>query len=407
LDPVTGSRYASLLYDVEGAEAFHRGLVSDADSVGIRALDDLTLEVRLEGPAGHFLHLLSLEATPLPRHVVRAHGATWAEPENLVSSGPFLLESWHRGESLTLVRNPHYHGRFTGNVREVELSFFRLNDWTTQLDEYGNDRMDVVRLDMAPADEMNRARQAHAGEYALIPAGATLFLVFDATRPPFDDRRVRQALALSLDRNALVEKTLGDHYLPATGGFVPPSIPGHSPGIGLAHDPALAGQLLAKAGYSDGQDLPTLQLLTWRRCERHGAYLQAQWADALGVATQLEVMEWAEYLDRIHGDVPHMYLAAWIADYPDPDTFLRVAVRRHTGWRHDVYDQLIERARRVLDRRDRTELYRRVDRLLIQEAPIVPLCYEQGALLAKPWIRKLPFTLSLSVSLKDAVIDPH
>jgi ABC-type oligopeptide transport system substrate-binding subunit/class 3 adenylate cyclase len=300
LDPVSGSRAASLLYDVEGARDFNRGLVSDPDGVGIRALDELTLEVQLEGPTGYFLHLLTYNLTfPVPSHVVQTNPGRWTQPENIVINGPFLLDSWRRGESMLLVHNPGYQGRFTGNVREVNLSFFRPGEWKKQLDEYRTDCLDVVRLDMAPADEMNRARQAHAGEYALIPAGATLCLLFDVTRPPFDDRRVRQAFALSLDREALVERTLGDHYLPATGGFVPPNIPGHTPGIALEYEPALARQRLAEAGYIDGEGFPALHLLTWPRCERHAAYLQTQWGDTLGVTTQREVTEWTEYLDRI------------------------------------------------------------------------------------------------------------
>jgi ABC-type oligopeptide transport system substrate-binding subunit len=102
-----------------------------------------------------------------------------------------------------------------------------------------------------------------------------------------------------------------------------------------------------------------------------------------------------------------MYLMSWMADYPDPDSFLRVAVRRHTSWRCEVYDQLIERARRCLDQADRTKLYKQADRVLMEEAPIVPLCYEQGALLVKPWVRKLPFSAGLSFSWKNAMIDAH
>ena len=111
-----------LLYDVKGARAFHQGEVSDPDSVGVRALDEITLAVELEGPTGYFLHLLANAVTfPVPRHMVELHGEAWAEPENILTCGPFRLESWQPGERMTLVRNPDYHGRFTGNLECVEL----------------------------------------------------------------------------------------------------------------------------------------------------------------------------------------------------------------------------------------------------------------------------------------------
>jgi oligopeptide transport system substrate-binding protein len=254
---------------------------------------------------------------------------------------------------------------------------------------------------------MHRARQAHAGEYVLVPTGATFYLAFDVTRPPFDDRRVRHAFALALDREALVEETLGGCYLPATGGFLPPSMPGHTPGIALEYDPARARQLLAEAGYPDGQGFPAEHLLTWPRCEPQVEYMQAQWGDALGVVTAWEVLEWAEYLDSVDSNPPQMFLMIWLADYPDPDSFLRVALRLNSKWRHEVYDQLVERARRLTDQRERTELYKQADRILVEEAPLLPLSYDQLPLLVKPWVRRYPVSASLSFPWKDVIIDPH
>jgi oligopeptide transport system substrate-binding protein len=262
-------------------------------------------------------------------------------------------------------------------------------------------------VDDAPPEEMHRARQAHAGESVLVPTGTTFYLAFDVTRPPFDDRRVRRAFALALDREALVEETLGGTYLPATGGFLPPSMLGHTPGIALQYDPARARQLLAEAGYPDGQGFPVEQLLTWPRCEPQVEYMQAQWGDALGVPTAWEVLEWAEYLDSVLRNPPQMFLMIWAPDYPDPDSFLRVALRGHSKWRHEVYDQLVERARRHTDQRERTDLYKQADRMLIEEAPLLPLSYGQQPFLVKPWVRRYPVSAMLSFPWKDVIIEPH
>jgi oligopeptide transport system substrate-binding protein len=408
VDPTTASPGASELYLVEGARAFHQGLVPDPDGVGIRAIDDWTLEVRLEAPTGHFLHLLGgTLAYPVPRHVVRVHSTAWTEPENIVVNGPFLMQSWERGESMVLVRNPQYHGRFTGNVGRVEFAFSRPGQWAAQLEQYEAGGLDIVSMGQAPPEVAYRARQRHAGEYAPQAAAATLFLVFDVTRPPFDDRRVRQAFARCLDREALVEKTLSPYHLPATGGFVPPDMPGHTPGIALQYDAAQARQLLAEAGYTAGRDLPSVDMVAWPRARPHAACLQAQWGDALGVVPKLDVLEWAEFVSRIHTDPPQMYLVSWFGDYPDPDSFLRVALRRHTSWQHAAYDHLIEQAMQAIDQRQRLNLHRKAERILMEEVPIVPLCYEQGGKLVKPWIRKLPVPAFDYLSWKDAIIDPH
>jgi ABC-type oligopeptide transport system substrate-binding subunit len=184
-------------------------------------------------------------------------------------------------------------------------------------------------------------------------------------------------------------------------------MPGHTPGIAPQYDAALARQLLAEAGYPTGRGFPGVELVTWPRAEQHAAYLQAQWRDALGVVPKLDVLEWEEFLTKSRTDPPHMFVICWIGDYPDPDSFLRVALRHHTRWQHAAYDELIEQATRVMDQRERVKLYRQAERILMEEAPIVPLCYEQGALLAKPWIRKLPVSAFAYLSYRDAIIDPH
>jgi ABC-type oligopeptide transport system substrate-binding subunit len=409
LDPVTASRNAGLLYDVRGAQAYHQGLDSDPDSVGIRALDELTLEVLLEGPTGYFLHLLDYSGTyAVPRHVVRAHAGEWTEPQNIVTNGPFLLETWQRGEHLVVVRNPGYRGRFTGNVRRVELSLRPAGAWEAKLDLYEADRVDVaLGLEAAPPEEQHRARQANAGEFVLAPLGSTEFIGFDVTRPPFDDRRVRQAFNLALDREAYAQTVYGGTYLPAAGGFLPPTIPGHAPGIALPYDPERARRLLAEAGYPAGQGFPEVVLFTGRPSDQRVEYLRCQWGEALGVATASEVLEWAEYLDRVHGNPPHTFMMAWMADYPDPDSLMRVGLRLHSRWRHEVYDRLVERARRVTDQSERTDLYKQADRILVEEVPILPLAYEQAPLLVKPWVRRFPLSPPWGFRLKDAIIDPH
>jgi len=375
--------------------------------VGVRALDEVTLVVELEGPTGYFLHLLACNATyPVPRHVVEARGQAWTEVENIVTNGPFRLESWQRGESMVLVRNPEYHGRFTGNVQRLELSL--LADPSAILKMYEADSLDILNLRDFPPPEMDRVRQRHAGEYVPVPTLDTYYVGFDVSRPPFDDPRVRQAFVLATDRETMVGMILRGYYFSGTGGFVPPGMPGHSAGIGLPYDPERARQFLAEAGYPGGRGFPIVDALAFHGTEPAVEYLQAQWRESLGVEIPWESMEWSLFLDRLDREPPHTWLTGWAADYPDPDNFLRAShIRRHTQWQNEAYDGLVEEARGVPDQGKRMKLYQEADRILIEEAAIMPGFYNRLHLLVKPWVTKHPMSTIKPWFWKDVIIEPH
>ena len=409
LDPATGSRNASLLYDIQGARAYHEGLVPEPHALGVRALDGVTLMVELEGPCGYFLHQLAQNATfPVPHQVVGRHGAAWAEAGNIVTNGPFLLESWRSGEALVFKRNPQYHGRFRGNVTRVELTLLPIHERTVALEMYDAGRLDILELP-AGIEDVDLIRQRRAGEYVTTPIAATKWLSFDVTRAPFADPRVRRAFGQAVDREAMADVAYAGYKSPATGGFVPPGIPGHSPGIALPYDPERARQLLAEAGYPGGRGFPCLDAVTprgpgWRRVND---YLREQWRENLGVDIPWQEVEFAEFLRRFFGQQGHLFRNTWVADYPDPDNFLRVFVLSRTAWRHGPYTELVERAQRSLDQAERMQLYARAERILADEAPILPLFYERNHMLVKPWIRGFPSSAMEEVFWKDVVIEPH
>ena len=408
LDPATSSLNASLLYGIRGARDYHERRVSSPDAVGVRALNDVTLEVQLQQPAGYFLYLLCQPATyPVPRHAVRARGGAWTEPTNIVTNGSFAIKAW-QGAHVVLERSPDYHGRFSGNLRQVELNLVPSGEWQKRLDMYEADALDVVPLYDAPAPSRERIRAALRDDYVLVPEGGTFYIVFDVTRPPFDDARVRRAFVHALDRHALVKDVLGDDSVAATGGFVPQGMPGHTPGIALPYDPQRARQLLAEAGYPDGDGFPRQQLLIWPRRDEETRYMMARWREALGVElTVTRILAWGDYLDAVDGDPPPLYYMGWVPDYPDPDTYLRVPIRHQSKWRHPTYSELIDRALEVTDQRQRMRLYSEADRLLVQEAAIVPLSYSQAPLLIKPWVREYPVHAFSYYAWKHVIIEPH
>jgi ABC-type oligopeptide transport system substrate-binding subunit len=412
LDPATGSPIADLLYDVLGARAFHEGEVSHPDQLGVRALNDITLEVELEEPTGHFLQLLACSATfPVPRHVVEAHGESWTDVGKFVSNGPFLLEARPSDELMVLARNPDYHGRSTGNLQHVELSLLSSRQSSLALlESYEAGDLDVYHPWELPLAEMDRARQRHPGEFLLEPWLQTHYLAFNTSRPPFDDPRVRRALAMATDREALASAVLGGFVFPATGGFVPPGMAGHSPGIALPYDPKAARDLLAEAGYPGGRGFPPVGCLTrtFTADRESTEYSRRGWQNELGVEVSLEVVESGEYLDRLVREPPDVFALCWVADYPDPDTFLRVAfATTPIVWRNPPYEGLVEKGRSVTDQRQRMALYGQADRMLVQEAALLPLFYGRNSLLIKPWVRKFPVSARGDWFWKDVIIEPH
>jgi ABC-type oligopeptide transport system substrate-binding subunit len=337
--------------------------------------------------------------------VVEEHGESWTDVENIVSSGPFRLEAWRQGQSVALVRNPAYHGRCTGNVQRVEISL--LADPSARLKLYETDSLDIFHLCDLPAAELDRARHRWAGEYVSVPTLSTHYVGFNASRPPFDDPRVRRAFVLATDRVRMVDTVWSGIAFPARGGLVPPGVLGHSAGIGLPHDPVEARRLLAEAGYPGGRGFPEVNLPTDHRRIRHGEYLQAQWRENLGIEITRDIMDWGALLDRLDNKPPHLFCIGETADYPDPDDFLRVRATFATRWMNQTYSGLVEKAGRTTDQGERTRTYQAADRLLIEEASIMPFAYGRCHLLVKPWVKRCPTSATKFWFWKDVIIDPH
>jgi oligopeptide transport system substrate-binding protein len=407
LDPHNKSPAAQLLYDIQGARARHTGEVPTSEAVGVRATDDFTLLVDLEHPVGYFLHL-ACSLFPVPRHVVETHGAAWADPSQIVTNGAFLVDEWRPGDRVTLVRNPAFVGRFSGNLHRVEIKMDLNLDPLACRQRYEAGENDWY-CPQLPAEE-DRARYMYPGEYLICPLAYTLFLLLDAGQTPFDDPRVRHAFAHALDRVTYSNVVTGGYLPPALGGLVPPGLPGHLPQTGLSHDPDRARELLAAAGYPGGRGFPDVRLAVphsegntqpWQ-------HLQGQWRTALGVNVVAEEKAIEELSERQRRAPTHMKVAAWIADYPDPDNFLRVCLDQLMGTRwHAAFHELIERARRTINQSERIALYQQADRLLIEEAVVLPLVYGRYSFFLKPWVRRFPTCPIVSDFSKDIIIEPH
>jgi oligopeptide transport system substrate-binding protein len=403
LHPATASEEANLLYDLKGARAFHQGQGPQPERVGVWALDPLTLVVELERPAGYFLQLLTYYLTfPVPQHVVKTYGPAWTAPAHIVCNGPFKVTAWQPGDSMTLARNPAYHGSFQGNVDRGEVRFGLAQAVAWSMYEAG-------QLDLAPLFLLSETWQQHTPDFRFSPFLNTFYLDFDLSRPPFHDLRARQALILALDRQRWADSPLSFQGLPALGGFIPPGMPGHAANLGLPFDPAQARRLLAEAGYLTGQHFPMVDWLVAEGLEPLADDIQAQWQQHLGIQVSRKTTLWGMLYERVEQDQPALVLRGWVADYPDPDSFLRVCLQQQLGrgWRNEAYDRLIEQARNSTDQRERIELYRQADRILVEEAPLMPAIYGRWGDMVKPWVKGYARLPNGTLFWKDLVIEPH
>jgi ABC-type oligopeptide transport system substrate-binding subunit/DNA-binding SARP family transcriptional activator len=409
LQPTTGSPVASYLEVIKGATAFQQGKTLDPSSVGVKAVDAFTLLVELEEPTGYFLYMLSHYVTyPVPQHIVAQFGPSWITPERIVTNGPFRLEAYHPDGSMTLGRSPSYRGRRTGNVERVEISHIKAH--VDRLKMYEADNLELLDIAYFTPAEIEAIRARNPGDYLSPLILDTLYVEFDLSRSPFTDLRVRQAFVMAIDRLRWAIEVERGLVSPALGGFVPPGMPGHSPQIGLPYDPERARWLLAKAGFPGGRGFPAVEMVgvAVARKEKHCQQLQTQWRENLGVVVSWETLELAKLLDRLRsGKLPNLYIMCWIADYPDPDNYLRVgALQYKKSWWNDTYAELVEKARQTTDQQVRLKLYEQADKLLVEEAVIMPLYYNRSHLLIKPWVSSYPTSALGNWFWADVVIDP-
>ena len=208
----------------------------------------------------------------------------------------------------------------------------------------------------------------------------------------------RQALARAFPSNMLIG---------ATGGYVPPGMPGHVSGCALPFDVPQARQLLAEAGYAGGKGLPEFTVAATPNSVTRAQFLQNSWREHLGLVTHLKGGDFESWYDAKEQHAPAIALGAWIADYPDPDTFLRVDVQfTIPEWRDDAYLGLLDRASRTGDQQARLALYQEAERILAREAVLVPMAYKNQHFLLKPWVKRYPTSAVKHVGFwKDVVVE--
>ncbi|WP_195963849.1 peptide ABC transporter substrate-binding protein [Clostridium cuniculi] len=393
LDKATAAEYAYQLFYIKNAEKFYNGEVS-ADEVGIKVIDDYTLEVTLEAPTSYFLQLCAFTTyVPLREDIVSSNPEGWAtNPETYVSNGPFKLVQWDMKDQLVFEKNENYWDK--DSVKLDTLTFKLVTDDTTAYSELKAGNFDMVNsvptneIQPGIAEGLVHVSPKLANYYFAINVGKQDTLNSDV-KEVLSNKLVRQALNLAIDRQEIIDNVGKAEQIPAYS-FVPQGIKDEN-GTEFAskeyYDPldmegniAKAKELLKEAGYENGEGIPTIEVMY----NSEGAHkeiaqiIQQNW-EKIGVNVELTNQEWAVFLNtRQQGDY-EIARHGWTGDYIDPMTFLDLWVtgggNNDTGFSNARYDELIAAAKVEKDSAKRFEMLREAEDILMDEMPILPIYY--------------------------------
>jgi oligopeptide transport system substrate-binding protein len=395
LSPRLASEYAYVLYPIRNAEAFNAGRLTDFSQVGVRAVDDHTLEYRLARPAPYLAAAATLPAWfPVHRASIEKLGrfddrtVPWTRPGVMVCDGPFRLQEWSPNNRVVVVRNPDYWD--AARVRLHRIVFYPIENANSQEAAFRAGQLHITSD--VPLAKIAAYRREHPAELRIDPFLDTAFFRFNTRRRPFNDPRVRQALARALDRTALCRDVLLGGQQPAHC-LTPPNTAGYTARAGIPDDFAGARRLLAEAGYPGGRGFPrvAIQFATLELNQRLLEAVQQMWRRELGIEVTLANKEqrvWLTDERQLNYDISY---AHWIGDYVDPSTYLELFTadsgNNSTGWANPEYDRLVRAAAAELDPARRNELFQQAEALLLREAPIAPIFFGTRVYLCSPAVR--------------------
>jgi oligopeptide transport system substrate-binding protein len=402
IDPATASDYAYMDYIIKGAEAVNTGESKDLDSVGVRAVDDYTVEFTLVQPAAYFPGIAGMWINrAVPKQLIEQFGDKWTEPGNIWTNGAYMLESWEHEKSMVMVKNPYHY-----DAKDVSIE--RIN-WAIVVEEstafamYENGELDVAN---PPLDDMDRVKADPqlSKELYIAPRLCTYYYGFNTTKPPFDNVKVRQAFSAAVDRQKLIDTVLKGEQKPAKT-FACPGIfgtPAEDPDFkGITFDPANAKKLLEEAGFPGGKGLPevTLMINTSEAHQKIAQFIQQSWKDNLGVDVKLANQEWAVYLKTVHDNAPQIYRMGWCADYPDENNWVLEVFHPTKGANEPKWDPnsasakafiaAIEKGAAVTDPAERRKAYFEAEKILTEDqAIIIPIYYYTRVVCTKSYVER-------------------
>ena len=395
LTPTLAADYAYFFYIIRGAESFHKSQTTDFSTVGLAAPDARTLVVTLAHPAPYFLQiLLNSPWRPLNVRSIAAvgdayrRGTPWTRPGKLISSGPFILKEWKPHQHILVEKSLTYWDHAT--VRLNAIQFYPIDSMDAEERAFRAGQLHGTWA--LPLSKILPLQQEKSPALRIDPILETYFFRLNVRRAPLTDQRIRRALSLAIDRDAIAQKILPGGRQPAPT-LISSVIPGYTPPPRRAYDLAAARQLLAEAGHAGGAGLPPIEIL-YNNSEilrLVAEAIQQMWRRDLGLDIRLVNQEFkVVFASRRTGDY-QILLGSWTADYLDATTFLDLwrsdSGNNHTGWADPAYDALSDQANRLADPAARGAVLTAAEALVLEAAPIIPIYFNTHVYLLHPAVR--------------------
>nr|PZN68629.1 MAG: peptide ABC transporter substrate-binding protein [Pseudomonadota bacterium] len=414
LQPAMGNEYAYMLFPLLNAEAYLKSEITDFDQVGVKVIDEHTLELQLNAPTPYFLQLLDHHSYyPVPRHVIGRFGEVtdrfshWTRPGNFVGNGPFTLVEWKLNKHVRVEKNPLYWD--ADRVRLNAVMFYPTENIATEERMFRSGQLHITND--IPVDKIPQYRARGSKALRVEPYLGSYFYTLNTTRPGLDDARVRRALAMAIDRQSLIDTVLHGVNTPAYA-ITPPGTLGYQPPKLFDFDPDEARHLLAEAGYPDGRGMPPLEILynTHDTHRKIAVAIQQMWKKYLNISVSMLNQEWKVYLDTRDSGAYTICRYGWIGDYVDPNSFLDMWTRdsgnNKTGWSNPAYDELI--LRRIPNMKSQEERFAgffEAETILINEMPIIPIYTYDNKHLVEPVVKGAPSNIMDYFSFKDMYLE--
>jgi oligopeptide transport system substrate-binding protein len=392
LDPATAAEYASIMYPVKNAEKINSGEIKDLTQLGVRAIDDKTLEVTLENPTGYFLELLThYTSFPVPKHVIDKVGSDWVKPGNIVSNGAFRIIEWTPNSRVVAEKNPEFYD--AANVKIDQVIYYPDEDRNEVTKRFRAGEIDYV--DDFASEQIDFLKENLPEETRVYPYLGTYYYPINQNKAPFNDPKVRRALSMAIDREAITDKVLKTGELPAfgvvppkTGDYGDPYVPEWA-GMPFAERQAMAKQLLQEAGF--GPDNPLKFTLSYNTSENHkriAVAAQAMWK-AIGVQAELVNREVKVHYDELKQNNFDVARAAWVADYNDPQNFLylletRTGPNNYGRYSDPEFDRLMVVQAESRDQAERMRSMHEAEKIAIEADAWIPIYYYVSKALVSP-----------------------
>ena len=392
LTPATAAPKAALFFPLKNAEAFYAGREKDFSAVGVRALPDGQLELTLTEPQADFLALVASGPwIPVHRSRLRpplADGPNRAggiSRDNYIGNGPFTLDAWRPHQAIVVARNPTY--RAARLIPLAAIHFLAFDSGDSEERAFRAGQLDVTMS--VPFHKLPAYRASQPPILRSVPQQETRYLAINTTKSPLNDRRVRQALALALNRRTLTEKVLQGGQVPAYS-FIPPGLGQHTSGLALEEDLTEARRLLTAAGFPQGRGFPRLELTTW-----HPApvleVIQQVWRRELGLEITLAQREARTHLAALAAGDYDLALVTAIPDYPSAADLFTQLTSGHPAnyphWRNAEYDDLVRAANTQASPALRHRHYALAEKILLEDMPLIPLYFNVQNFLIQPNVK--------------------